>query len=90
MAIMSQATLEKYEAVKKLIESGETAENAAKKIGMAYSNFYRIRKQRGETISRGLPSRKTKPVVALPLVEQETITFTMKQLAEFARECARG
>ena len=86
----SQATLEKYEAAKKLIQSGVTAEAATRQVGMAYSNFYTIRKRKGETVTRGTDTQKPKPVRAITIPESGNISFTPKEFAAFVRELLNG
>ena len=90
MANTNQTTLEKYEAAKKLIQSGVANQAAAKQVGMAYSNFYRIKKERGETITKGGVTQKPKPVKAITIPESGNISFTPKEFAAFVRELLNG
>ena len=86
----SQATLEKYEAAKKLILTGKTARAATKQVGIAPSNFYTIRKAEESAVPGSVETRKPKPVRAITIPESGNISFTPKELAAFVRELLNG
>ncbi len=79
--------LQKFEKVQALVAQGEHTHVACKKVGMAYSNYYRIRKEKGLAGSR---SKTFKVELPDKLQGGVKIEFTTKQFAEFCREVFRG